>query len=1221
MAFDAGSIRTEAELDLSNIRQNMAVLRQFVNQIKADVSSIPDVKPAIDPQAANQVQNFAQKLRDLIPIQGDFDTRLRASIPLMDQFGLRLAPMAAGLGAVAVALAAVGAAAVATAKQAAALSTEIAFIQTIKPDIDTTSVRQQLTELSISVGQSTKELAAGLYNIFSSINVTQEQAVKLLSDFSKGAVAARTDAQTFGTAILGVLNAYKLDVAASTQISDEFFNTVNKGVINGQELASTLGAVTSAAKQAGVSHQELFASIAAVTKEGGSAAQNVNNLNNLYAKLNTKEAAADFARLGIATRTAANELRSPIDVLKDLKVRLDGMSQAAAALALQEIFPDLQARQGAQVLMSQLDAVDESLAENRTQTDSTREAYELMAKTTEQQFKQLQQTIAALADDIGQLLLPAANAIAAGLKDATQAMRQFVVDSQEAFKNLSVNTQQARADAGDAFQTIREEAELTARFLEAQAKRFIKFWEQASKPQPTAQTAGGTITAEQTPAQQAQAAGMPAVPDEPFFQKQFDDLSALVDDFWNKARDQYVQKAREAGDAIHAAEKAALEPQADLQVDIGKFMEDRILFQADKMRELAGSQVEAFARRFDEALKSSGIDAVNEATNAIADEFKEVLRKQFPGATEEALDLVVQAMRNRGGQLREEGRILAANMTPKASEIQQAFNTVALGVDAMAKAVAQGELILGKLTDFLAPQQAIENTLRLTDAQKDFQKLMGEVTDVMARAHAQWLANHGDLTQANALLQQYKDAQDATKKANEEAEKAAKKAAEQAEALAKKQAEAAKKVPEIINTLQSAVQEAARQLDEALSQIQKQMADATRELVEQTAEITRTLDAARAEHDRRIVEITQKQIESANAFNEKVADANAKFATKMTEISQAAAEARGKADDAFAEIDARVNKTIDDTATEVQEKLRDLNEKAADASAQSAERISQAFHSLSEALTQIRQQEQQSALQFSRSMDDLNEKMLGSQTQATQNELAKARLRLTQDFGLQQAAEQGQEAAARRQFGFAISEAEAQARRAAIEMGKQIAKILAERDKKLREEAEKAEKDRAKAEQELQKALAKAAEDQRKAEREHNAELKRLAEEEQKRQEQFAKDKEEADRKLKEAEDKAERDLQKINDRYDRRITELRHQQDEKMDAFVRAVEKAEKTAEKALLDVREVLGMNNALLEEAVKRIGVDMPLQFNNTTVQETAVDWLVAMADRLEERLRQG
>ncbi len=291
-------------------------------------------------------------------------------------------------------------------KVAADLEQSIANISTIKPEIDTSLLTEQLEELSTRVPKKAEELAASVYNIFSSIDVSQTEAVRLVEQFAKGATAAQTDVDTFGTAVIGVMNAYKLSVDDAGHVSDVFFNTVNRGVVNGQELASNLGVVTQAAKNAGVGLDELGGFIAGVTKEGGSASQNINNLANLFQKLPTKEAQAALAGLGIAGRDAAGNFRPTLDVLEELRAKLSTLSEGQRAEALQALFPDAQARTGLQTILSQLDFVRETIDLNAKSAGSTEVAYAKMAKTASTQFALLQNVAIVALGTIGRELLP-----------------------------------------------------------------------------------------------------------------------------------------------------------------------------------------------------------------------------------------------------------------------------------------------------------------------------------------------------------------------------------------------------------------------------------------------------------------------------------------------------------------------------------------------------------------------------------------------------------------------------------------------------------------------------------------------------------------------------------------------------------------------------------------------------------------------------------------------
>ncbi|HXI16059.1 MAG TPA: phage tail tape measure protein, partial [Chloroflexota bacterium] len=322
--------------------------------------------------------------------------------------GLSGAADAAGkiLPGVAVAAAGMTAALGLAVKGAGDLEQSVANISTIKPEIDTSAVFNSLNALSTRVPQTAAQLGDSLYNVFSSIETTQTGALKLVEQFARGAVGAQTDAATFGTSVLGVMNAYGLAVEDAGHVSDVFFNTINKGVVTGPELAASLGPVTQSAKAAGVSLDELGGLIAGVTKEGGPAAQNINNLNNFLQKVTTTDAQKELRNLGIVTTDATGTFRPVTEVIADLGIKLGDMTEAGKANALQAIFPDAQARIGAQTLISQIGFVNEAIETNRTEVGSASAAYVKMGATFNSQSALLGNSVQAIGNAIGAQLIP-----------------------------------------------------------------------------------------------------------------------------------------------------------------------------------------------------------------------------------------------------------------------------------------------------------------------------------------------------------------------------------------------------------------------------------------------------------------------------------------------------------------------------------------------------------------------------------------------------------------------------------------------------------------------------------------------------------------------------------------------------------------------------------------------------------------------------------------------
>jgi TP901 family phage tail tape measure protein len=267
----------------------------------------------------------------------------------------------------------------------------VANVNSIKK-IDVSQVTKKISELSAEIGQSASSLADGLYDIFSNLDATQKQGLKLLKTYSKGAIAAGTDAKTFGKAISGVLNAYKKDFSEATKVTDVFFNVVKRGGATGEQLARELARVTQPAKNLGISFEQLGGLIAGVTREGEMANVSINNLANFLRKLPIGDARKQLTKLGIALNDGAGNFRSVFDILTDLKKILDTLSDEKRVALIAKIFPDQQAQQALTNLLSQLDHSKNVALENAKAIGEMDAAFSIMSKTGTVALNKLKQS-------------------------------------------------------------------------------------------------------------------------------------------------------------------------------------------------------------------------------------------------------------------------------------------------------------------------------------------------------------------------------------------------------------------------------------------------------------------------------------------------------------------------------------------------------------------------------------------------------------------------------------------------------------------------------------------------------------------------------------------------------------------------------------------------------------------------------------------------------------
>jgi len=151
-----------------------------------------------------------------------------------------------------------------------AFEKKMAEVSTIIGDL-TTGAMPGLTagveSLSVRFGKSATDMAKGLYDILSAA-FSASDAMRLLSTATKASIAGLADVSTSVDIFTSVLNAYGMTVSQAQHISDVFFQTVRRGKLVFEDLASALGYITPIASAAGVAFDEIAAILSTVTRMG-----------------------------------------------------------------------------------------------------------------------------------------------------------------------------------------------------------------------------------------------------------------------------------------------------------------------------------------------------------------------------------------------------------------------------------------------------------------------------------------------------------------------------------------------------------------------------------------------------------------------------------------------------------------------------------------------------------------------------------------------------------------------------------------------------------------------------------------------------------------------------------------------------------------------------------------------------------------------------------------
>jgi TP901 family phage tail tape measure protein len=260
--------------------------------------------------------------------------------------------------------------------------------------------------LSTDITQTTDNaasLAAGFYQVQSS-GFEGGAAMEVLKASTKAASAGLTDTETAAKGILAVLNAYGMGADQATRVSDVMFKTVDRGIINFEELSGQIGDVISTASTAGVPIEQVGAAIATLTKGGLSGAEAVTALNQVMLTFiaPSKDEIKTAKALGIEFN--ANTLAT-----KGLGGAMAMVGQVAGGNVetMAKLFGNVRALKGALGLTrGEGAAFAGDLTAMQGAAGATAKAFEIQTKSYDAQAKNFSNTVNVLKIAIGEQLLP-----------------------------------------------------------------------------------------------------------------------------------------------------------------------------------------------------------------------------------------------------------------------------------------------------------------------------------------------------------------------------------------------------------------------------------------------------------------------------------------------------------------------------------------------------------------------------------------------------------------------------------------------------------------------------------------------------------------------------------------------------------------------------------------------------------------------------------------------
>lgn len=172
---------------------------------------------------------------------------------------------------------------------------------------DMDGLEAAVRKVAVTYGQDLTGAAEGAYQAISA-GVDAAEAPRVLEEAAKAATAGQTDLTTAIELGTSMTNAFGLEMSNVSGVFDSAFIAVKDGVTTFEELASSAGKTAPAFAAAGLSVDEMYGSVAALTKGGLGTAESFTSLNAVV---------ASFTRQGEVSKLETLGLQGALEWLKE----------------------------------------------------------------------------------------------------------------------------------------------------------------------------------------------------------------------------------------------------------------------------------------------------------------------------------------------------------------------------------------------------------------------------------------------------------------------------------------------------------------------------------------------------------------------------------------------------------------------------------------------------------------------------------------------------------------------------------------------------------------------------------------------------------------------------------------------------------------------------------------------------------------------------------------
>lgn len=275
----------------------------------------------------------------------------------------------------------------------AKLELGVANVLTLLSDADAKQYGSSFTlgirRMALETGKPIEELAKGLYDINSS-GIKASESMQVLELATKAALAGQTSIQTATRVGVATMNAYGLSVKDLSTIFDKQFASVKVGIYTYEEFSNALQYVQASAKNAGVSLDDLYSTMAFLTRAGLNAERAAIGLQHVFDRLVTN--VDKFSQFANIFDDISGKIKPLPELFKQLSENLNKLPMVTRLKEIRDLVPDVR---GMRVFMILLDGwsnykktVDEY---HQSIVNANEEAFKRIENTTSMALKRMEQ--------------------------------------------------------------------------------------------------------------------------------------------------------------------------------------------------------------------------------------------------------------------------------------------------------------------------------------------------------------------------------------------------------------------------------------------------------------------------------------------------------------------------------------------------------------------------------------------------------------------------------------------------------------------------------------------------------------------------------------------------------------------------------------------------------------------------------------------------------------